>query len=446
MDMLPPAKLRRPAVRKKRPREKARKLKHVKDANLRDARMIIKNLKRRALKCKADLADEHCPEPPSTISLGSDCSGIGSEMFALDLLNVSWDIVFCSENDVKVRRLHEALHKHGGTKRQYLMYSDIDPLKSGPAAEPKPKVDLYVAGPPCQSFSSLGVGRGVSDSRGAVIEHVLKYIREAKPRCAVIENVKGLTTAKHVRAFAEMLLTMEKAGYSVTWNIMDTKTHGIPQSRPRMYIVAIRGVVSTFKWPQDLKVRANLDPFLCAQAPSRVKCLTSRTSKEAVEKATRKLKAQGLLGNGLTTLVDIHASKRYVTVRQDVCPCITATRGRQGGFYIMSQKRMTTLEELGRLQGFPTAAVSSMKAAADKGVVGHALGNAMSVNILLRILPRVLHAAGLIGGCNPPSDWLKHVKKKEWKSMELLPDHFYDRIRIQQRQRAHDWQGLNATE
>ncbi len=65
---------------------------------------------------------------------------------------------------------------------------------------------------------------------------------------------------------------------------------------------------------------------------------------------------------------------------------------------------MTTLLEMGRLQGFPTWIIEYLEtmlshkwpAKKIKRCVGHAIGNAMSVNVLCRLLPRVLVAAGLL--------------------------------------------------
>ncbi len=50
------------------------------------------------------------------------------------------------------------------------------------------------------------------------------------------------------------------------------------------------------------------------------------------------------------------------------------------------------------------------EAGLSKQQVGHMLGNAMSVNVLGRILPRALHAAGLIEKL-PRDPWASHCSK-----------------------------------
>jgi hypothetical protein len=90
----------------------------------------------------------------------------------------------------------------------------------------------------------------------------------------------------------------------------------------------------------------------------------------------------------------------------------------------MNQKRMTTTDELGRLQGFPTWAVDKMlSTSANAGDIRFAIGNAMSVNVLVRLLPRVLHSAGMLKA--KPRDIWKHMSSKSAKAFKKLPDDMY---------------------
>ena len=66
------------------------------------------------------------------------------------------------------------------------MYGDITKLKY----KSLPYVDLFVAGPPCQLFSTLNNDRLCSDdSRLDVLVSCLKYIKAKRPKFAIIENV-----------------------------------------------------------------------------------------------------------------------------------------------------------------------------------------------------------------------------------------------------------------
>ena len=85
---------------------------------------------------------------------------------------------------------------------------------------------------------------------------------------------------------------------------------------------------------------------------------------------------------------------------------------------------MTTTQELGRLQGFPTWAVDKMlSTTANPGDIRFAIGNAMSVNVLVRLLPRVVHSAGLLK--TKPRDIWKRLSSKNAQAFKVLPDDMY---------------------
>ena len=57
-------------------------------------------------------------------------------------------------------------------------------------------VDIYTAGPPCQSFSLAGKHAGLRDTRGCVFLRVLSTIKIVMPACFILENVMGLKTRR----------------------------------------------------------------------------------------------------------------------------------------------------------------------------------------------------------------------------------------------------------
>ena len=102
-------------------------------------------------------------------------------------------------------------------------------------------VDVYIAGPPCQGFSLLNSGADWTDPRSQLFVGALKYIKEARPKVAILENVATLATSfKNIRRAVVKFLRM--ANYTVKYNAMNSSDHFLPQSRHRLYIVAIRKV------------------------------------------------------------------------------------------------------------------------------------------------------------------------------------------------------------
>ena len=101
---------------------------------------------------------------------------------------------------------------------------------------PPGSCDLLMAGPPCQTYSTIGERRGTADQRGTLIYTVARYIAATKPKTFIIENVKGLTV---MPAFHRFLNMVKAAGYSVSWAVLDAANFGVPQHRERVYIIGV---------------------------------------------------------------------------------------------------------------------------------------------------------------------------------------------------------------
>lgn len=111
------------------------------------------------------------------------------------------------------------------------------------------QVDLVVGGPPCQGYSGIGHRRLHSvDKRGIpankLYEDMVKVIEFFRPRIFLFENVKGLLTSRWTESgfkgeiFEDVLSAFTKiAGYNVRWDVLHAKNYGVPQNRPRVFIV-----------------------------------------------------------------------------------------------------------------------------------------------------------------------------------------------------------------
>ena len=65
--------------------------------------------------------------------------------------------------------------------------------------------DLYVAGFPCQPFSSEGSHGGLSDKhgRGIVIFAIIEYLKHNFPVCFLLENVDGIKAGANAGIFQD---------------------------------------------------------------------------------------------------------------------------------------------------------------------------------------------------------------------------------------------------
>lgn len=103
--------------------------------------------------------------------------------------------------------------------------------------------DLLVGGPPCVAFSKSGFWldwkRDGVDPAASLLQAYTRVLAEAKPRFFILENVYALTFNNKASrpAFTRLLGEIETAGYSFQWKVLNAADYGVPQARPRLFIV-----------------------------------------------------------------------------------------------------------------------------------------------------------------------------------------------------------------
>lgn len=101
---------------------------------------------------------------------------------------------------------------------------------------------------PCQDLSLAGKGGGLRAERSGTFWSFWNLIAalDLEGRAApiiAIENVAGLLTANQGRDFQELVAVIAAQGYRLGAMVMDA-VHFVPQSRPRLFIVAIKDHVT----------------------------------------------------------------------------------------------------------------------------------------------------------------------------------------------------------
>ena len=110
-----------------------------------------------------------------------------------------------------------------------------DARKADPST--MPDFQLLCGGFPCQTFSIAGSRKGFGDPRGTLFFELARLAEARKPPYLLFENVVGLINHDHCRTFATILNTLDRLGYAVEWQCLNSKDFGVPQSRNRVYIV-----------------------------------------------------------------------------------------------------------------------------------------------------------------------------------------------------------------
>ena len=119
---------------------------------------------------------------------------------------------------------------------------DIKQLTAGEV----PKAEIWTFGFPCTDISISGRMAGLHGERSGLFFAVTGLIKgtapENKPRYLIIENVKHLVSNEGGGDFTTVLFELWEAGYDCEWCVVNSKDHGVPQHRERVYLVGyLRG-------------------------------------------------------------------------------------------------------------------------------------------------------------------------------------------------------------
>ena len=100
-----------------------------------------------------------------------------------------------------------------------------------------------IGGPPCQSFSISNVHQNEEDPRHSLPMEYVRLLRELNERHPIsfflFENVPGLLGARHRHRYEEFKRGFAGAGFDIHENRLDAQDYGVPQIRPRIFIVGI---------------------------------------------------------------------------------------------------------------------------------------------------------------------------------------------------------------
>lgn len=142
-------------------------------------------------------------------------------------LGDSWQCVFANEYDPKKIAVYR--QNFGG---HHLAACDIRNLKRSDI----PEAELAWASFPCQDLSLAGARQGLSGERSSTFWKFWELVR-GKTATIIIENVTGLITSHGGRDLRAMIEAFATEGFAIAPVVIDAK-HFVPQSRPRLFLVA----------------------------------------------------------------------------------------------------------------------------------------------------------------------------------------------------------------
>lgn len=119
-----------------------------------------------------------------------------------------------------------------------------------------PNADGFIGGPPCQSWSEAGAGRGINDKRGQLFHDYIRLLKDKQPKFFLAENVSGILHPKHADAFSNIIKEFENAGYVVSQKLLNVNDFDVPQDRLRIIIIGYRkNLGKKFEFPEPQKYK-----------------------------------------------------------------------------------------------------------------------------------------------------------------------------------------------
>lgn len=226
------------------------------------------------------------------IKLATVFSGIGSIEHALMKQNIPYETVFACDSgerylnqteveikneielnqieDIKkhINNLYSKERKPNYVRETYFANYEIDEsrwyddIRFIDGNKYRDKVDLFVGGSPCQSFSIMGKRAGLEDTRGTLFYDFARLVNQIKPKVFIFENVPGMLAHDSGNTWEVIKEVFEQLDYNFKFGVMNAIDFGIPQTRKRLFVVGFKDKSINFEFPKAQKFINPITTFL----------------------------------------------------------------------------------------------------------------------------------------------------------------------------------------
>ena len=183
-------------------------------------------------------------------------AGIGGFHAALGALGGK--CVYASEWDKDAARIYE--------RNWNLKPAGDITLEANDEVMSVPEHDVLVGGFPCQPFSQAGKKLGFRDIRGTMFSYIRDVIDVKAPAAIFLENVKFIKNHDSGQTFATIKNVLEnELHYNMHYFDVRASDHGLPQHRPRVFMIGFRDHSVKFEAPEKRKLEMNMSNVFGAQ-------------------------------------------------------------------------------------------------------------------------------------------------------------------------------------
>lgn len=226
-----------------------------------------------------------------SIRLATVFSGIGAIEQALLKQKIKYEIVFACDNgeryinlsdeekqsllkmnfverNNRVKELYESTKKINYVKQSYFANYDIsedrwfDDIRFIDGNLFKNKVDLFVGGSPCQTFSIIGKKAGLEDARGTLFYDYARLVNEMQPKVFIYENVPGMLMHDKGNTWKVIKEVFESLGYKTYYKVLNALDFDIPQDRKRLFVIGFKDQNVNFDFPTTTRTTKKMSEFL----------------------------------------------------------------------------------------------------------------------------------------------------------------------------------------
>ena len=204
----------------------------------------------------------------------------------------------------------------------------------------------------CQSFSVAGKRGGFEDTRGTLTFEALRIAKSKQPKVLFMENVKGLINHDSGNTMGVIINAVNQIGYTVDFNVLNSKYFDVAQNRERVYLIAVRNDLITpepwnnikgntmlpkaknkymnegaitfnFEWPEEKEVATKISDFLENIVDS--KYYLSEDKKIHLLSNSEEFKNTPYIMDTRQKSADKKNGKSGIRVSGSICPAITAS-------------------------------------------------------------------------------------------------------------------------
>lgn len=362
------------------------------------------------------------------INLGTVFSGIGAIEQALKRLNQEHEIIFACDNgniDVDlnfdeelryIRTLNSIeekkeyarnLYKTSSRKSNFVEMSYLEnykikdnmffyDIKLLDGNDFLNKIDLYVGGSPCQSFSVIGSKAGLEDTRGTLFYDYVRVLKEVRPKVFIFENVFGLLKHDKGRTWKVIKEVFESLGYYYKYEVLDSRDYGIPQGRRRIFVVGFleEARANAFQFPDKRKLSITMQDLLLDNAREGSIIGTSEGLK-ILDNGGQEVSEKYYLSEKLLKYCLSPGTKNFMhkdaKIDLPIARALLSTMGNSHrssvNNYVTTNGRVRALHprETHRLMGFP----DSYKIIVSKAQAYKQSGNSIVVDVLIDLMKEI---------------------------------------------------------